>query len=60
MKTFLKHLASKREGSGTVKPGGAGGGTGGGGGDAGHKAKPASFITSTFLTPAAEGEISLI
>ena len=55
MKVFLKHLASNREGSKAVKLG------------AGpddvipvHKSKPATFITSTFLTPAAEGEISFI
>lgn len=55
MMFYLKHLASKREGRGAVR-------VGGGPDDdiAGHKSKPATFITSISLTPAAEREISFI
>jgi hypothetical protein len=55
MRFYLKHLASKREGRGAVRLGGAPGND-----IAGHKSMPATLITSTFFTPAAEREISFI
>ena len=55
MRFYLKHLASKREGIGAVRLGGTLDDD-----IAGHKSKPATFIISIFLTPAAEREISFI
>ena len=55
MMFYLKHLASKREGIGPVRLGGSPDDD-----IAGHKSIPATFITSTFFTPAAERDISFI